>query len=243
MNCNRTTKYLILLFLFLSIDGISQPNIFEWQGETCSYKSKFNTSKYTLEEIKNVYDLLNSDTYTLKTETVFKVDDYKKLNVDKLNRDYNTVINTLNNLKVPNQNIWNELVNLKIKEINQIYKVTLIKYDVFLNNNFKALTSFWKKDSCMENYTTLLKQEEIIKAWEFVTTEIASKNCCPDKIWDKFKYKKSQGNWFQLAKIDIITFGWGNCANKYIFRVNDSEYYTDFNSLFLSTEEFDCMEF
>ena len=55
----------------------------------------------------------------------------------------------------------------------------------------------------------------------------------------KYHKKKNSEKWKEHARLDIMTFGWGNAANHYIVRFNG--YYMDeFETLLLSKKEIEC---
>jgi hypothetical protein len=59
----------------------------------------------------------------------------------------------------------------------------------------------------------------------------------PEKIMDEFENNLHAQNKNEYAMVDLITFGWGNCANNSIKRVEYDEKMTKaFNSLFIKID-------
>lgn len=90
-----------------------------------------------------------------------------------------------------------------------------------------------------ENFVRALNSDEdvMIEEWRKLRIQMSKKNSNPEKIMDEFENNLHAQNKNEYAMVDLITFGWGNCANNSIKRVEYDEKMTKaFNSLFIKID-------
>ena len=105
-----------------------------------------------------------------------------------------------------------------------------------LNNRFSK--------SC-ERFVTALNSTDtsvLLTTWKSFCEELKTKNGSPETFMAKFYEKYNSPQKLVYAKIDLLTFGWGNCANNSTFHVaSDGKAEKAFEKLF-SNVKHECEE-
>jgi hypothetical protein len=236
---------LLIIFLTFFQTLVSQNQKFEWYDETCTYLSLYDNNKYNKSAIENCFKIIYFNSYRItKTPSVHKPRDINRLNKDSLTYEYLTKLKTIKNLKLPNSGNWNKFRDSITSQLEQEYKFSMIAYKAYITKDFGVLNDFWKSDSLIDEYCNALQgsDTELLNTWKNLTSRKAEINCCPDKVWGKYRTKRDSENWKEYAQVDIMTFGWWNSANKYIKRFDGWRHYDEFDKLFISTKEIECDE-
>jgi hypothetical protein len=238
---------LIILTVLTSNLTFSQVAEYTWYDETCTYKSTFDSTKYTRQNISDIYEIAYfGDLRFSKTPSVHKLSDIQRLDTIEMHDDYQLKLQRLQNLDLPKNSIWIKFKDSLVIELDQEYELSKIAYKAYMTSDFTILKNldYNDSDSCMSYYQKALTGSDslISIAWEKLTTYQASRNGSPGTVWDKYRTMKSMEDWRKHAEVQIMTFGWWNCAVKHIDRFDNWKHYKKFIELFLTTEEIDCEE-
>jgi len=241
---NNMTKLTTIVLLFLAFTTKGQIATFVWLDEMCEYESSFDSTLTTREQINNAYSFVGFNEFRIsKTPSVHKIEDISRLNLDSLDFEYNDKKSRLLKLKLPDNEIWETFRQKQLYEIDELYRLCKVTYNAFLTDNFQDLKKFNEDDTCLQFYSTalILGGDSLLSAWKYLTEIQASKNCCPEKIWMKYNEQVNSEIKFQHGKVQILTFGWWNCANRYIdYFVEYQKVYDEYVKLFTLTKEIHC---
>lgn len=226
----------------------AKPEVFAFVTELCDNKGYFDATKYSREELEGTYKLWFQMSGTaLSTPSVFNLTDLEKIRRDKdlilakLDKDFAEDKKIIENLKVVNVPYWQNIKNLTYKSLSQEYefeKLQIISYSnpsVLINNKFTG--------NC-RNFAKALNSsdKDIIAEWRKLREEMSKRNGDPQRIITEFENHLNSSNWKDYAMIDLITFGWGNCANTYIERPShDEKMNNEFDALFIKIDS-ECDE-
>jgi hypothetical protein len=73
----------------------------------------------------------------------------------------------------------------------------------------------------------------LFTTWKAFTEEQKTRNGSPDGYMERFYEKYNSPEKISYAKVDLITFAWGNCANETLTHLNrDEKTEIEFNKLF-----------
>ncbi|MCY0978756.1 hypothetical protein PGH12_10285 [Chryseobacterium wangxinyae] len=226
----------------------TQPEVFAFVTDLCDSKGYFDAEKYSREEIEGTYKLwFQMGGVSLITPSVFKLNDLEEIRRDKdlilakLDKDFAENKKTIENLKVVNVPYWQNIKELHYKSLLQQYeyeKIHIASYpdpSVLLHNKFTGkCTNFAKAVNSND--------ENLIAEWRKLREEMSKRNGSPERIITEFENRLNSSNWKDYAMIDLLTFGWGNCANEYIERsLHDEKMYNEFNALFIKIDS-ECDE-
>lgn len=223
---------------------------YSYQTFNCENKGFFDPKKYKQEEIDGVYNLLYKyNGIYFDSHPVFKLSDLddirknKNLYLQQLEKQYQERKKELYALQVINQPVWKKLhqENILIFENEyQLQKETIIAF-----SDPSSLKNSQFYSTCKE-YIDAVASSDTKKrdaVWKnFI--EIRSKNNAdPQGVMANFKNKLSDPKKEDYALIDLIGFGFYNCANGHFRQPSDEDgtIYTSFDNLFTKLKK-DCDE-
>jgi len=225
-----------------------QPETFAFVTELCDHKGYFDAGKYSREEIEGTYKLwFQMGASSLDTPSVFDLEDLeevrrdKNLILEKLDQDFAANKKILENLKIVNIPYWQNIKKRHYIELHQEYekeKIQIASYSdpsVLIKNTFTG--------NC-KNFAKALNatEDEMIAEWRKMREEMSKRNGDPERIMTEFENHLNSSDRKDYAMIDLITFGWGNCANREIERpLHDEKMNNEFNSLFIKVDS-ECDE-
>ncbi len=222
--------------------------IFNFQTELCENKGYFDTRKYSEEQIEDTYILWHKMSGSLlSTLSVFNLNHLQKARNEKdillakLDQDFSEKKKTLENLKPVRDPYWENVKIQKLKEL--AYEYDFRKTEILAFSNPAALMNRKLPGEC-EIFAKALNSNEtqMIEAWRKLREEMSRKNTDPQRIMGEFEERLHSSERDDFATIDLITFGWGNCMNDHIKRVEyDENMYKKFNALFTKIDS-ECDE-
>lgn len=215
--------------------------IYKWETELCSYQGEYNATKITEEELNNTFNLWFQGGYRgLEADaTVFEPADIKKLSIDTLTKEYNERMSKLKAMKIVKDPFWEKLKQASIQELEEEYELKKITIEAHSNPSVLLKNKYTKY---CEKYAKVLasnKPEELLKAWKKMSEEDTANYA---SSMERYHQKYNSKDRLLYAKIELMTFGWWNCANNYIHHVEiDGKYETAFADLFKNIKS-ECSE-
>ncbi|MBD8083760.1 hypothetical protein [Chryseobacterium caseinilyticum] len=221
---------------------------FDFITELCTNKGYFDSNTYSRREIEDTYKLwFNHGGISLSTPSVFKPQDLYKVRREKdailaqLDADFLKSKKNLENLVVVKTPYWQNIKSAYLKMLKQDYQKNKIQIESFSNPSVLLNNSFTK--NC-QNYAKALNSSdaEIMEEWRKLRGEMSKRNGNPAKVMRDFESNAQSADWKDFATADLITFGWGNCANQDVERpLHDEKMNKQFESLFTKTDS-ECDE-
>jgi hypothetical protein len=209
--------------------------VFKWTTELCENTGTYNPKKYSELELKNTYDLwFTFSGIALETNSnAHFIEDIEKLNIYKLMSEYIDK-KALYNRKIVSNPFWNKLKKERLQELEDEYelkKITIEAYSnpsILLNNKYSKYCSEYAK--VLSSNDTI----ELLKSWRNLIEKQKSKNGAPEKFMERYNEKYNSKDRLVYAKIELMTYGWWNCGNSKLKRVNDDgSMEKEFNKLFI----------
>lgn len=230
---------------------VSQQNkeeIFNFSSELCDNKGHFDSGKYSKEELEDTYKLwFQMGGVLLSTPSVFNLNSLQKVRTEKdeiltqLDKDFASQKKVLENLKVVKDPYWEHIKTQKLQELLDEYEFRKTEIQAFSNPSILINNRLSK--GC-ENFIKALNSDEtqMIEEWRKLREEMSKRNGNPKRIMDEFEEHLHSPDKKDYAIVDLITFGWGNCANEDVKRTEHDEKMNDkFNSLFIKIDS-ECDE-
>jgi hypothetical protein len=223
---------------------------FEWQNEMCESWGYYDPGTYTEQQLRDTYFLwfqFNSVTsfesdVTLDHPELF-THAYISSTSQKLDADYKRTSEKLKTLDVIPIQPWFELQQLAIRHFDELYELKKLTIEshldstLLLNNPYTSPCSSYAEALAAADSTVLLD------TWRQVVELMKSNNGIPENIERKYQAKLNSPERMLHARIDVMTFGWWNCANrqrKYIDGIHGGRNWeAEFIKLFVKTGN-DC---
>lgn len=239
-------KILLIIFLLLcQISAFAQTKKLRWSDETCEYEGTYSAAKYNEARLKNTQKLFAIVSYKLEYNSVlFNFEDVKKLNVAALDRDYNQKSAELKKLDIIKTPYWEALRRAKLKELEQVYQLSRTTMRAYENPAVIKKHTF--ADSCIKKYADPLISggDALIRVWREVNEASRKVNADPERLRKTFESQLNSPDKYKYARVEVMTFGWWNCANEFIrYEENSDRHQREFRKLFTRVRTIACNEF
>ncbi|MCR5889875.1 hypothetical protein LRS06_19280 [Hymenobacter sp. J193] len=201
-----------------SQSGADSLATFHWDTEMCTFTGRYDSRKYTARQLTDTYDLLRGGQLTTSAP-VFKPADIAKLSVDTLEAEYTKVLAHIKGLQPVPGATWQELRRLKLQELNDEYralKTTMLGYSnpsLLVNSPYPAACKAYVRGLAEKNDSV------IMASWQQLVREQQKNNSVPESLQARFEQESAAPNWHEHAQVELINFGWWNCVNETIRRV------------------------
>lgn len=235
---------LIAILMLCQTAAFAQTKQLRWTNDLCEFEGSYDVKKYTDAQLKNILDLFASGNFNIQTEaTVWRYEDIQKLSVAALDKQYQSKYNTLEKLDIVKSPYWESLRTRKLKELKQVYelsRITILGY-----GEPAKLKEATFADSCVVKYANPLINggDELLSTWKSVNEDTRRRNGDPERIKKIFQAEYDSPDRYKYERVEVMSFGFWNCANAFIERENyDETHEEEFKKLFKRTRTIACDE-
>jgi hypothetical protein len=233
-----------LILLTVNLTAFGQVKKLKWSGMVCQFEGAYDARKYTETQLKNTLKLASTAAYDLLFDpTPNEYADIKMLRLENLDAEYADKADELKNLEIVKNPYWETVRQKKLKELEQLYnlkRATLLAYE-----NPSILQKFDFAAPCVKKYAAPLTDggDALLQIWREVNKASQQRNASPERLQERFDEQLASPEKFQYARMEVMTFGWWNCANKFIEYVESSdEKEAEFKKLFKTVKTLGCEE-
>jgi hypothetical protein len=226
-NGNDSTPHLI--------SDTSSTSTFVWTTELCENKGTYDPVKYSAEQLQNTYDLwFRFSGIALETDgTASKLEEIAKLDSNKLGEEYQKQKKYYNQMVVVNSTYWQKLKEQRMLELDNEYELKKITIESYGNLAVLNTNRFSKYCPDVVKALTSNDTAELFAFWKGFTEKQSLQNGSPQKYMENFYEKYNSKDKLAYAKVDLITYGWWNCANHTLTHMDrDEKMEEEFNKLF-----------
>lgn len=207
------------LLASMAVTTIAQAQTYKWEDDFCSMQGDFDSRKYNAKQIKNSHEVMkrltqsNLDSF-FSPMSIEALDKLSMKDLDILTEEYKQVKRNVERLDVvPEAKGYKQEL---LKSIDGEYKQNKLTILGYLNPN-DALKQSPKM--CHQYIKPLLQNEAAVQTkWKRIVEERAVSN---SYAMSRYLDEKAS-NPAKYAKIDLVTFGFGNCVNEQVYHA-DSE--------------------
>lgn len=243
--CYNMTRLLTTFFILTQTLSFGQTNKFKWTTELCEYEGTYDTNKYSDTQLKNTYKLWFSEYFRISTPySVWYPQHIEKLNVDSLDNEYQKKSDELRHLDIVKTPFWEAYRQRKLKDLDEVYKlgrITLLGY-----KNPDTLRQYAIADTCIKKYVDALISggDKLLETWRQIHEQQLINNGSPEKLNAKFNEQFNSTDKYKYAQVDVMNFGWWNCAIKFMDYsvVTDPKGWENFDKLFKKIKTIECDE-
>jgi hypothetical protein len=196
--------------------------IFKWDTELCANTGTYNSEKYTEEELKNTYDLwfTHSGGNLSTNSSPSSQAEIDKLSISDLTAEYNEIKASYDK-KIISSPYWEKIKAEKLHELNDTYELKKIAIEAYSNPSVLLNNRFSK--NCTEYTKALTSNDSILmlKTWNNLAQKQKKNNGSPEEFMKRHLEKYNSKDRVLNAKLELMTYGWWNCANAAAFKIND----------------------
>ncbi len=236
--------FFISILILCNTVAFAQTKKFRWGNELCLFESAYDTKKYTEAQLKDTVKLFHLDFFPNTINAVlFNYADIEKLNVATLDKEYEARVKALKRLNIVKAKYWEMLQRKQLKELEQVYQLSRATILGYANPG--RLRDITFAAACVQKYVNPLINggDDLLAVWREVNEKIREGHSIPEHVKKEFEEELNSPEKFQYAQVEVMGFGWWNCANALIDREDKSdENQKEFKKLFKKTRTVECDE-
>jgi hypothetical protein len=224
--------------------------LYSYQTFNCDNKGYFDPRKYKKEEIDGSFKLLYTVSgVSFDNHTVFKLSDLEDIRKNKntylqqLDRQYQEKKKELYDLKVINLPEWKKLHQETIRSFEGEYQLKKEELNAYSDPASLKSSKFY--NICKEyiNAASSPDKQKMYAVWKNFAEAKSKNNADPQSVMTRFNNQLNSAQKDDYARIDLIGFGFHNCANNSFRSEPDEEVtlYEKFDKIFTKLEQ-DCDE-
>ena len=233
---------LLALIIFAAASAsFAQLRTFKWDDEMCSFTGTYDSKRYTEKQLRNTARLISFGQFDIEYFThVFKYADIEALDVSKLDAEYSRKSTELKALELVPGQFWETVRKRKLTEMDQAYRHRKAKTLAYRDPT--VLRTYDHAPACNAKYVEPLIAggDSLYKVWLEVNIEGRKRNADPDRVRRDFEAQMASPDRAKFAFVEVMAFGWGNCANaliEYDTTGQDGSYLKQFKKLFIRVRE------
>ncbi len=238
----RSVTFTFLLLAAIAVTA--QTRTFRWQDELCTYDGTYNAGKVSVVQLRNTLKLARPGSYSLETNTtVWNFEDIAKIDLKSLDLEFQRKSAELKALDIAAAPYWQDFRKKKLREMEQVYKLERTTMRAYREP--AALLEYRDAPTCTAKFAEpiIAGGDELLKTWLLVNEDSRSKNSDPERLKRIFDNQLRSPDKFRFALLEVMAFGWSNCANELIEYINyDGTPEREFKKLFTKTRTIRCEE-
>ena len=236
---------MLAMILVLSLGISAQVRTFKWDTEMCSFSGTYDASKYTEAQLRNTSKLFKGEYKLTIYSAVFKYEDIGELDLIGLEKEYEQKHEELKSLDIVKSPYWESARQAQLRELEQVYQ--LRKTEMRAYSDPVALREYTAAPACNIKYAEPLIAggEPLLNVWRELNIESRKRNADPEGRRKRFEAELASTDRLKFALVEVLTFGWGNCANltvDYYEAGNDGTAQAEFKKLFKRVKTIYCEE-
>ncbi len=213
----------------------AQNKTFKWSDALCDFSGTYNSKKYTPRPLADTLKLWQDYGAVMDASaTVFTPDDLPKLSVEKLDAEYKRKAAQISALQIVATPYWDTQRRAKLSELKQVYELSRVT--IRGHTDPRALMEAAGVEECKTKYAAPLVAggDALLTAWRLVNEDSRRNNSDPERLRRLYEAQLASADRMKYALVEVMTFGWWNCANQSIKYVEyDGTQEREFEKLFV----------
>lgn len=222
----------------------SDTSTYIWAYAMCEERSYYKHNAYTTRELDNTYFIWQRTISGINANTsAFYPSGINSIDIKALDKEYKELMIVLDTIKVVDTPFWKNFIETQKKERTKEYKLKKVSAMAYNDPSVLLEVDYEDKTDCAKYAKALnADTETLLAAWKTWIDESKVTNGDPEGYVQRYYEKYNSSDRILYARIDLITFAWWNCVNQSINYPDDEIIFTEFNKLFIRTDEFNCEE-
>ena len=217
-----------VIFASLAVITIAQAEVYKWQDELCDIQGSFDNKKYSAKQIENSHFMLNNLTGVQLNSfsspmSPSDIDKVSTADITNLDKGYESRKRKVQQLTVvPEAQIYKREL-LKSIEGEYVHdKLTILAY----LDPIQAMRL--SPPMCKQYLAPFFENETAVQSkWKQLVEKRASSNSYAMSRYQEQKDSDSAS----YAKINLLTYGFGNCVNSQIYHADSQKVFSNYNQL------------
>lgn len=212
----------------MAVTTIAQAEVYKWQDELCDIKGSFDNKKYSAKQIENSHFMLNNlNTVQLNSFSSpmnpSDIDKVSTKDITNLDNEYKLRKRKVQQLEVVPEAQTYKRELLKSIEGEYVHdKLTILAY----LDPIQAIRL--SPPMCKQYLAPFFKNESAVQSkWKQLVEKRALSNSYAMSHYQEQKASDSAN----YAKINLLTYGFGNCVNDQIYHADSEKVFNNYNQL------------
>jgi hypothetical protein len=189
---------------------------FTWQDEVCENTGTFPAGAYTQQQLRDTYRLANG--FMLLTTTVaFNFTEYNAAYFARaaasLQHERDSLTALLRGLQPVPIPYWRTLKQLRAQQLAEAYALKQAELEGYFHPESLLHNRYYPH--CIAYATAITSTDTVVvlKAWRKLVDEQKRQNGNPENLEREYVREAAKPEAINFAKMQLLTFGWSNCAN------------------------------
>lgn len=211
---------------------------YRYEEGTCSCQATFDSTKYSREQLDNCDFLWNRIGLKASGEAN-SIEDMYTMNLQSIQSECDGLINKLEYMDIPDHPFWQRCRQEYLKSYSDVCELMLITAQGYTNP--EILREYETADSKAVIYREALIAggDELLAAWKLVHGYSLQINGEPETLQQRFEQEYYSKDALELARLDVMSFGWWNSLNPYTQEFIGAPFDQNFQDL-LVENDCDC---
>ncbi|TGE28572.1 hypothetical protein [Hymenobacter metallicola] len=207
-----------------------------WESDVCRYTGRYRPGSFSQAQLAGTWHVLYNDVWlNYYNPLPHQPATLAKMSLDSLDDHYHRAHRYLENLAVVPRPVWQQLKQARLRELEQEYQITRLAMQAFTQPEVLLTGS----PDCLPLVQGLATHNDSLtrRDWHRFIENHKTQNASPEQYMARYLDRAADANWLTYAKIDLLTYGWFNCANQKTARPEPTEtLYRQFDQLFVQVE-------
>jgi|GEM_PF-6842370 len=176
----------------------------------CDVIGIYNPSTYTVSQLEETGKLVSGGINLRSGRFPTEPNDITELSVDDLDKEFEEKVTYFRNLRIIPVKFWEDLRLTRINELKSQYELERIKTIAYKDPSVLLTSKF--KSLCKEFSDALTSSDTLalMAAWARFSEPRGRAN---EITFARYKVQRASKDSVLYARMDLLTFGWGNCVN------------------------------
>lgn len=221
---------------------------FTWEDDVCLNTGTYPAGAYTQRQLRDTYQVVRGFGL-LPTTTAFSFKDYNdayfKHAAAGFQDEYDSIAAALRGLQVVPSPFWQKMKHLRELELAEQYAMGQAELKGYFQPASLLHASYYSHCAAYAEALASTDTATVLRAWRKLVDEEKATNGAPQYLENEYVQAAALPTGIQYAKMKLMTFGWGNCANglsKYNGLEDQYRLTTKFEQLFKQVKHSDCAD-
>ncbi|MBD2705797.1 hypothetical protein IC229_34680 [Spirosoma sp. BT702] len=180
----------------------------------CDYQSTYSPAQYTKQQLEKTHALWLDNWYLEAPGVAATPDELPRLNTATLRRDYEQMLTQLEHLTIVDVPFWQQLKQKRKQALESEYRLKRLAINAYANPKLLRNSSY---DAMGATYVEALIAGDttaLLTSWKRLNEEQKKDSGLPEKIEEAFQEKYKAPNRLQVARVELMAYGWWNHAKQ-----------------------------
>lgn len=221
---------------------------FTWEDDVCLNTGTYPAGAYTQRQLRDTYQLVNGFGL-LSSTTVFYLKDYNdsyfKRAAAGFRHEHDSLATLLRGLQVVPSPFWQKMKHLRELQLAEQYALGQAELEGYFQPASLLHNRYYSHCAAYAEALASTDTATVLRAWRKLVDEEKVNNGAPQYLEDEYVQAAALPTGMKYAKMRLMTFGWGNCANELSnYNTLEDQYRpaAKFQQLFKQVKQSDCVD-